>query len=289
MTPAHLNLYLHEVLLSQQLTEAAPGVMQTNMMRERIQQHLTENLIPQLAGTIVISGSTARHTAIRTKYDVDIIVPFRWDAGGLEVMLNLLTKELKYFAEGEWRTDYLRRQRVSYGLQFSFLSNRACSIDVVPGIEKQEGHYAMTGALKLWNADTRDWILTNPRKQLKHLDTAGGFAKQVVRLLKLLRHTAGHTGPKSFLLELMTVEALRHYLPHDKNNLLTQLQHTLSYLSQHLRSMPLTDPGNPGNDLRPLLRRREVRRLRRLYAEVGEMLAEGSDEVKGLFPVAETE
>jgi hypothetical protein len=198
------------------------------------------------------SGSYAKNTAVNSKFDFDLIAPFKRDAfATLEEMYNSVYDFLneKYKLKAT-----VRRQKVSIGL--IFLENgEEIKIDVVPGRELNQEQYKKDDKLNLYVYEQfgkitkgSDRIRSNVKAQIENIRSHADKSsiRQIIRLLKVWK-IYGVKTPKSFFLELITIRAFDNKAI--EGELWDKLKSVMEYIRDNVKVVSLPDPGNGGNDV----------------------------------------
>ena len=147
------------------------------------------------------SGSFAKHTAINSKFDLDIAIPFkRHSFDTLEKMSDDVFEFLTANFENEAN---IRKQKVSIGLEFyPDEDNDIISLDIVPGRELNHDQYIDDKNMNLyvnsmWGIiSEKTYIQTNINAQIEHIK-AKENERKVIRLLKIWK-TNNRENYKSF-------------------------------------------------------------------------------------------
>lgn len=151
-----------------------------------------------------LSGSYARHTAIKDIKDVDVICVLDIDKGITEpiVLLRWLeTALVKHY-------DDVRPQGRSVGIT---TSDGFC-LDIVPGAPLVDG--ATDGPLWIPDRDAKLWVGTHPKGQIKFAENlnarTGGYYVQIVKMTKHWRDRLPslQAQPKSYIVETLVSETL---------------------------------------------------------------------------------
>jgi len=194
------------------------------------------------------SGSILKKTAIRSHFDYDIIVPFKYEAFGHPK--EMLSPLHKFFQRQQFKT---REQNVSVGLDVGIISGKY-DFDIVPGLEKIKRGYENNGELVLYthlDAKPRK-IITNVKRQVDHFKKSPDNALNMVKLLKIWKYSK-NVRIKSYLLELMAIEAMKK----PQKGLWNQLHATLEYVRDNIENAKVTDPGNPKNHVGDSVKKEE--------------------------------
>lgn len=203
------------------------------------------------------SGSIAKATAINTKFDLDIIVPFPYKKFG---RLEDMAKDMLRYFKNDYAKEtndpnrlYIRDQSWSVGLEFStsLWYSPKINIDIVPGRELRKGAYASNYFLNLKNTKDGSWMQTNIHKQIETIRNSHDSVRKVVRLLKVWKYARGYKGLKSFLIELAAIRAFAEYPGSAPKGLWEQVKMVLEYISKNFLNphFRLIDPGNAGNNV----------------------------------------
>lgn len=193
------------------------------------------------------SGSYAKHTAINSKFDLDLVVPFKRNSfSTIEEMFNdvfeFLKEEYKDLA-------YVRKQKVSIGVEF-YRDNEGdiVQIDVVPGRELSKDSYTENYYLNI-NINTYDgtYTQTNIHAQIENIKGKED-ARQIIRLLKIWKYQ-NYKDFKSFFMELIVIKAFDNKIV--SGNLWEKLKTVLEYIKDEItkENFTLKDPGNSSNDI----------------------------------------
>lgn len=189
------------------------------------------------------SGSYKKFTAINTKFDLDLIVPFKYGSfSTLESMFKDVSAKIK---EAFGIQAIIRDQGVSIGIVFT---EDEINIDVVPARETSKDSYDDTHKdLNLHKFDGTGYLKTNIHKQIEHIKSKDNERK-LIRLLKIWK-SQKYKKYKSFFFELLVVKAYEATSP--TGNLWSQFSTILQYIIDNIEqeSFKLPDPGNSSNDL----------------------------------------
>jgi len=237
------------------------------------------------------SGSYAKNTAINTKYDFDLVVPFKRDSfNTLKEMYDDLFEALN---EEFKDTATIREQKVSIGLEFYVDSDgHTVYVDVVPGRELNQDQYAEDKKLNLFVKkqyglfeEGSDRLRTNVNAQIENIrNRAEGAAdiRKIIRLLKVWK--VNNNGKmKSFLIELITIKAF------DKQDvsgsIWEKLQVVLEYIRDNIENVSLIDPGNGGNNVSDTLTDFEKSSIKQDMDYILGRIEENEDNIKYYFPI----
>jgi len=234
------------------------------------------------------SGSYAKYTAINSKFDLDLVIPFKRDSfSTLEEMFN----DLYDFLYEEYNTvASLRKQKVSVGIEFfEDENNDVINIDLVPGRELNLESYIEDNKLNLYINSTygilesKSYIQTNIQAQI---DTIKGLnnERSIIRLLKIWKIT-NKEKYKSFLFELITIKAF--YQNDISGNLWEKLKSVMEYIRDNVanESFTLKDPGNSNNDVISTLDMWERQLLSSKMKSIIERIESYDENIKLYFPI----
>ncbi len=193
------------------------------------------------------SGSYAKHTAINSKFDLDLAVPYKRNSFStitemFDGVFDFLHAEYKDVA-------IVRKQKVSIGIEFYPDSdNEVVQIDVVPGRELRLGSYSDDYYLNI-NINTYDgnYTQTNIHSQIDNIKGKND-ARQIIRLLKVWKYQK-YKDYKSFFIELIVIKAFENKIV--TGNLWDKLKIVLEYIKDEItkENFTLKDPGNSSNDI----------------------------------------
>lgn len=234
--------YLQEVLETHRMKHVNETLEQYRAKRQEIRDILIAEY-----GTNIYepfnSGSYKKFTAINTKFDLDLIVPFKYNSfSTLESMFNDVSEKIK---DAFGIQAVVRDQGVSIGIVFT---EDEINIDVVPARETSKGSFDNTHKdLNLHKFDGTGYLKTNIHKQIEHIKSKTNERK-IVRLLKIWK-SQKRKKYKSFFFELLAIKAYEITSP--TGNLWTQFSTVLQYIVENIEkdTFKLPDPGNNNNDL----------------------------------------
>lgn len=243
------------------------------------------------------SGSYAKNTAINTKFDFDLISPFKRNAFGSNGILKDMYEDVFKFLESEYENiANVKRQKVSIGIEFSAdKDGDIIKIDVVPGREFNLNQYSEDKNLNLYVYSTyglftegSDRLKTNIEAQKNHVNdratTEKDKIRKIVRLLKIwkVEHSKNY---KSFFLELFTIKAVEKC--DVSGNLWDKLKTVLEYIRDNVtvEGFTLKDPGNYSNNLMDTLNDFEKQTLSSEMKNMLDRINDNDENIKIYFPV----
>lgn len=287
--------YLQDVLTSHKMAHIDDLLAKYKAKREEAKESLVEKYGSNIY-TPMNSGSYAKHTAINSKFDLDVIIPFKRNSfDTLEKMFDDIYEFLfkKYDESGQGK---VRKQKVSIGIEFNADEDGdIINLDIVPGRELSQDSYKEAKDLNLmFNEQTgsfakNSYIKTNIQAQIDHIRNTGderNSARQIIRLFKIWKHT-NNEKYKSFLLELVTIKAF------DKvevsGNLWEKLEKVMEYIRDNIAKddFKLTDPGNSNNDVIKTLESWERTNLSNRMDTIIKRIEENSENIKNYFQINE--
>ena len=202
------NEHLNCVLSSLKMGNVDKLMKKYKGKRDEVKEALDLKYSSEKETSPINSGSYAKHTAINTKFDIDICIPFKRDSfNTLEEMAN---EVYRYFKK-EYDDDELknvRKQRVSTGLNFN-IDGDEIDMDIVPGRAIKDEVYTDTFNLKLYVRAKNEEPATETKTNIKtHIDLISGknAERDIIKLLKHWKHS-NNKKYKSFFIELITIRA----------------------------------------------------------------------------------
>lgn len=234
--------YLNSVLESYRMKHIDGLVNKYREKRDEIKAFLNEQYGSKIYESFN-SGSYKKHTAINTKFDFDLVVPFKRNSfSTLEEMFDDVFEKLTEKYQNE--TD-VKKQGVSIGLTFN--EEDEINIDVVPVRETSQNTFSEEKNLNLHKTQGNGYLKTNIHAQIEHIK-AKENERKVIRLLKIWKACHQYKY-KSFFIELLVIKAYEKSSP--QGNLWEQFKTVLNYVIDNIQSenFTLKDPGNSNNNL----------------------------------------
>jgi hypothetical protein len=153
-----------------------------------------------------LSGSYARHTAIKNINDVDVICVLDIDIAKTEPasVLAWLVQSIRDFGDGYKKVEM-------QGRSVGITTGKGFCLDVVPGAPQQ----SLRGPLWIPDREARMWVPTDPKGQIgfaqRRNDSTDGFYVQIVKILKHWRDRlpTERARPRSYVLEAL----IGHIMP----------------------------------------------------------------------------
>lgn len=281
--------YLLDVLETHRMSKIQDLVDKFKSKRDEVKSALLEEY-----GSVIYSpfdsGSFKKHTAINTKFDLDVVAPFKKDSfATLENMFNGLYDFLnrKYGDKA-----YVRKQKVSIGIEFyEDEDSDVISLDIVPGRELNKDEYSENKSLNLFVYSQyglfqkSTYIQTNIHSQIE-LIKAKENERKIIRLLKIWKNS-NNEKYKSFLLELMTIKAFQK--ENITGNLWDKLKAVMEYIRENVakEDFKLIDPGNSNNNVIDTLEDWERGNLSARMQTIINRVEENAENLKSYFPINE--
>lgn len=281
--------HLENVLQTHRMKHINDLVEKYRTKRDEIKETLEEHYNSNIYNPIN-SGSFAKHTAINTKFDLDIVVPFKRDSfSTIEEMFNDVFDFLneKYQEEAT-----VRKQKVSIGIIFHKDGDGdEISIDVVPGRETTLDNYPESKDLNIyfnenaWGFSKGTYTKTNIQSQIDHIKTKENERK-IIRLLKIWKNE-NKENYKSFLLELFTIKAFEK--TDITGSLWEKLKSVMTYIKDNVskEDFTLIDPGNSNNDVMTSLDTWAKSNLANRMETIINRIEDNSENIKTYFPLNE--
>lgn len=290
------NKHLESVIKTHQITKEEQLL---NKHRDK-SKDVKESLEKEYGSNIYSpfnSGSYAKNTAINTKFDFDMIAPFKKNAFGSNGTLKDMYNNVYDFLYEKYKDEAnVIKQKVSIGIEF-FRDEEGdiVKIDVVPGRELNQDKYPDDENLNLYvyykygNYDAgSERIKTNVKAQINNIKDRATNEKdsirKIIRLLKVWKGTKLNYPTKSFLLELITIKAF------DNNNITGSLWDKLEAVMEYIRdevtkeNFTLKDPGNSSNDLIDTLTTSERQNFSNDMDNIINRIEDNDENIKTYFP-----
>lgn len=238
----YINEYLWDVLESHRMVHVTDLLENYREKRREVKEFLKNEYGSNIYEAFS-SGSYKKHTAINTKFDLDLVVPFKYNAfQTLELMFDDIYIKLNEKYKNE---STVKRQGVSIGLSFEV--DDEINIDIVPARETSNDSFKDKKDLNLHKSDGSGYLKTNIHNQIDHIK-ARENERKVIRLLKIWKFNHNQNY-KSFFIELLVIKAYDKTVP--DGTIWEQLKTVLVYARDHIdnENFTLLDPGNSNNNL----------------------------------------
>ncbi|ALU28164.1 hypothetical protein [Myroides odoratimimus] len=290
------NLHLDSVIKTHQITKEEQLLTKHKDKSKEVKEALEEKYESNIYSPFN-SGSYAKNTAMNTKFDFDMVCPFKRNAFGSNGTLKQMYEDVFDFLYEKYKDEAnVRKQKVSIGIEFfADEDGDIVKIDVVPGRELNQDQYKDDENLNLYvyykygNFDQgSERIKTNVQAQIKNIKDRATKEKdsirKVIRLLKVWKNTKYNYPVKSFFLELITIKAFDN--KDVSGNLWSKLETVLQYIRDEVtgESFTLKDPGNSSNDLIETLTTSERQTLSDDMKNILERIEDNDENIKTYFP-----
>ncbi|MBE0662564.1 MAG: nucleotidyltransferase [Bacteroidales bacterium] len=282
------NKHLGRVLESHKMKHLDDMMEKYKKKREEIKDALEEKFFNQKVTRAINSGSYAKHTAINTKFDIDICQPFKYRSfNTLKEMADAVFDYFNNEYEDEDLVKYkMRKQRVSTGLSF-MIDGEEIQMDVVPGKELAEDDYIDTNRLKLHVRAKGENPATATQTNIqKHVDLIKGKGDErcIIRLLKVWKVNKNKDRIKSFFLELITLRSFEK-TPEIPDELWGKLKMTMEFIRDNVKTIRLEDPANTNNIISDAMTDTEKENLANDMDIMLKRIEEDEENLKIYFPV----
>ncbi len=279
--------YLQNVLETHRMAHIQDLVDKFKLKRDEVKAALQENYGSDIYSPFD-SGSFKKHTAINSKFDLDVVVPFKKNSfDTLEKMFD----DLYDFLYKEYNdVATIRKQKVSIGIIFDEDDDAdVISLDIVPGRELNQNQYADDNNLNLFVYNKyglfakSTYIQTNIQSQIDHIK-AKENERKIIRLFKIWKNSNSEDY-KSFLLELITIKSFEK--EDISGNLWEKLELVMKYIRDNVTNedFKLIDPGNSNNDVMDTLENWERTNLSNRLGTMIDRINDNSENIKSYFPL----
>lgn len=285
--PDETNAYLNDVLETHRMNHIDELLTKYKTKRDEVKEALEKEFSSKIYNPIN-SGSYAKHTAINSKFDLDIIIPVK--KGSFDTLEDMFCNVYCFLKKEYGSVAIIRKQKVSIGIQFYMNEDGdEINLDIVPGRELNEGQYSDDKNLNLYIDSTygvleeKTYIQTNIQAQIDHIK-AKENERKIIRLLKIWKNS-NNEKYKSFLLELLTIKAF------DKSDISENLWEQLKAVMEYIRDkvtkegFRLKDPGNSGNNVMDTLDSSQRNYLSNRMDNIIKRIEEHKDNIKTYFPI----
>jgi len=289
------NKYLENVLESHRIRKEQDLLNKHLAKRDAIKEEM-EKHFASLMYAPFNSGSLAKNTAVNTKFDIDLMAPFKKNAFGSSGTLKDMYEGVYKFLYDKYhgKEATVRRQKVSIGIEFyPDADGHIVKVDVVPGRELNQDEFKDDKRLNLYVYEQfgkiesgAEHLRSNINAQIDHIKDRATKEKdsirKIIRLLKVWKINKGF-GPKSFFLELVTIKAFDSL--DISGDLWDKLKTVMEYIRDKVKDVSLPDPGNSGNEVADTLTDSEKADLSNDMKYMLERIEENSDNIKLYFKV----
>ncbi len=290
------NLHLDSVIKTHQITKEEQLLTKHKDKNKEVKEALEKNYESNIYSPFN-SGSYAKNTAMNTKFDFDMVCPFKRNAFGSNGTLKQMYEDVYDFLHEKYKdVAEVRKQKVSVGIEFfADIDGDIVKIDVVPGRELNQDQYLVDENLNLYvyykygNFDEgSERIKTNVQAQIKNIKdratTEKDSIRKIIRLLKVWKNTKYNYPTKSFFLELITIKAFDN--KSISGNIWSKLESVLEYIRDEVTkdNFTLKDPGNSSNDLIDTLTSSDRNALSEDIKYMLERIEDNDENIKTYFP-----
>jgi hypothetical protein len=281
--------YLQDVLESHKMSNIEGLIEKYQIRRSQIKEFLEKRYITNIYAPIN-SGSFAKHTAINSKFDLDLAVPFK--RSSFTTISEMFDDVYECLNEEFSNIANIRKQKVSIGIEFIHDSeNDIVSLDIVPGRELNIDQYAINKNINLYvnsrfgEISEKTYIQTNIQAQIDHIK-AKENERRIIRLLKIWK-SSNNESYKSFLFELIVIRAFKD--ESISGNLWYQLKTVMEYIEKNVAKsgFTLNDPGNSNNNVMLTLDQNDKDILSHKMNVIIKNIEDLTQNIKIYFPINE--
>lgn len=239
--------YLEKILREESLKNDPKVLSRMLQCRELLKIVLREMFNGKLASPPENAGSLYKRTAIRSRYDVDIILAFKKNAYyTLEQMYDDVYEKLRRrFGDNATVTEQTR----SIGITFDF-RDMLIPIDIVPG--REINNYRIDKMLNLYVKPDWFWQRGSSHKtdvfQQQKITCNRPEARKVIKLLKIYRNRY-EPSLSSTVIEHCATDALSPQGYGIYSSVTENLLNCMDWLTRKLSQAVLRDPANSNNNL----------------------------------------
>lgn len=280
------QVYLQDVLKTYRMSHIEDSVNKYKSRRDEVKEALEEKYTGDIYSPIN-SGSFAKHTAINSKFDLDIAVPFKRDS--FDTIDKMFDDVFDFLNDKYDDKATIRKQKVSIGIEFfADKDGDKISLDIVPGRELNKEQYPDDKNMNLYvNSkygiiEEKTYIQTNIQAQVDHIKAKENDRK-IIRLLKIWKNSNSEKY-KSFLLELLAIKAFEK--EDISENLWEKLKAVMQYVQNNVakEGFTLKDPGNSNNNVVETLETWERDNLSSKMKTIINNIENNDDSIKLYFP-----
>jgi hypothetical protein len=290
------NLHLESVIKTHQITKEENLLSKHKEKNKEVKEALEEKYKENIYSPFN-SGSYAKNTAINTKFDFDLVAPFKRNAFGSNGTLKEMYEDVyNYLYEKYKDVAEVKKQKVSIGLDFhADTDGDKVKIDVVAGRELNQDQYKNDENLNLYvyykygNIEAgSERIKTNVKAQIYNIKDRATNEKdsvrKIIRLLKVWKITKSDYPTKSFFLELITLKTFDN--KDITGSIWDKLKAVLEYIKDNVtnETFTLKDPGNSSNDLVDTLTDTEKQNLSNDMKNMLDRIEENEENIRTYFP-----
>lgn len=239
------NQYLDAVLKTHNIELDTTKIEAYRSERKKVKEALEAHYGSKMYGPLN-SGSYAKHTAINTNFDMDVVIPFKRNQfKTLKEMFEDVNGYLYDLKKDKTTAiEKVTVQRRSINLEL-IVNGELLDMDIVPGRELSHDEYQDNYNLNLYDTKVGTSTQTNIKKHIELL-TGRAVERDIVKLLKSWK-TAKKEDMKSFLVELMILEAFDRDSTMAGKKLYDRLAGSLVFIADNITTIKLVDPANSAN------------------------------------------
>lgn len=248
--------------------------------RNKVKEALDKEFSDKIIKTIN-SGSYAKHTAINTKFDMDLCNHFK--KGSFDKLQDMYDAVYKFLNEDFDDDDiiYVREQKVSIGLKFN-VDGEDILFDVTPGRQLNDAKEDNDIYLYINDETDANRTKTNIHKQIEKIQ-GRHKERENIKLLKVWK--SHHFKVKSFLVELLVMKAYDKEKIEDVKDLWERLKKVIEFIRDNIETVTLIDPGNSGNNVAKSLTDDEKKDFKKEMANILDEVEKDSTQLKHFFPI----
>ena len=283
----HLECVLESHKIKKEQDFLNKHIAKKNEIKEALQKEYSSDMYDPFN-----TGSYAKHTAVNTKFDFDLIAPYKRNAFDT---LKKMYEDVYDFLYAKYKGEAtVRKQKVSIGIEFKAdADGDIVKVDVVPGRELKQDQYKEDENINLYVYSQygsisagSERIKTNPKAQIANIKDHAekDSLRHNIKLLKVWKIQNNGT-PKSFFLELITIKAFD--TKDISGNIWEQLKAVMEYIRDEVKTIALPDPGNSNNNVADTLTDTEKMLLSNDMKYMIERIEQNGDNIKLYFKVNE--
>jgi len=245
--PFHSDSYLRKLLTEDSLKSNPSAFNRVKKARDKIRNLLWQEFQNDLVVFPENTGSFFKGTALNSKFDLDIILPFKKSSYESLKRMYYHVYETLGLRLGQFTT--IAKQSKAIGLSFNYYGQEI-HFDIVPGREIND--YKIDRDLNLYVRPDWFWqrgsqFKTNVRLQ-RRMTVNNPKAREVVKLLKKYKNTNSIKLP-STIIEQYTVTALSGKNYGINSSPTENLLNAMEFISNKITQNSLIDIANSNNNL----------------------------------------
>lgn len=282
------NQYLKKVLESQKLDKQNPVIQELLAMRVMLKSCFKQCFGNFLAGSPIDSGSYAKATLVSSKFDIDIIIPFKKNSvSRITEMSEVVFNYLSHLSTINHNIVKIREQGKSIGVLVKIFGEKKW-IDIVPG--KEINNYQKDGNLNLHHrvkdngflAPARNTTMkTNPRKH-RSLTENEKENREIIQLFKVWGNVSG------IKFSTPPIEYMVHFAAEKygfTTSIFENLMTTIVYIIKNLETKRIVDIANSNNVISEMMTEGEKRKVVNQLIKDYKILSHNTNYLKEMFPI----